>query len=47
MSKNNRTKSYAESVRRLQEAWDNEPVVFIGGIRLNHNVCYNDWVNMQ
>jgi hypothetical protein len=42
--------SYAESVRRLKETWNNEPVTFVGGIRLNHNgsnvlnynVCYND-----
>jgi hypothetical protein len=34
--------SYAESLRELKEAWNNEPVVFIGGVRLNHNVCYND-----
>ena len=34
--------SYAESLRKLKEAWNDEPVVFIGGIRLNHNVCYND-----
>ena len=34
--------SYAESIRRLKETWDNEPVIFVGGIRLNYNVCYND-----
>ena len=42
--------SYAESIRRLKDAWNNEPVTFVGGIRLNHNggnslnynVCYND-----
>ena len=28
--------SYAESIRKLKEAWGNEPVEFIGGIRLNH-----------
>ena len=40
--KNSQVISHAESVRRLKQAWDNEPVVFIGGIPLNHNVCYND-----
>jgi len=43
--------SYAESFRELKKAWNNEPVVFTGGIRLNHegkknkdsnNTCYND-----
>ena len=34
--------SYAESIRRLKETWDNEPVIFVGGISLNYNVCYND-----
>ena len=34
--------SYAESLRKLKQEWQNEPVVFIGGIKLNHNVCYND-----
>lgn len=34
--------SYAESIRRLKETWNNEPVTFIGGITLNYNVCYND-----
>lgn len=34
--------SYAESIRRLKQAWDNQPVQLIGGIRLNHNTCYND-----
>ncbi len=39
---NSKRISYAESIRRLKEAWDNEPVTFVGGIRLNYNVCYND-----
>ena len=29
--------SYAESIRRLKEVWDNEPVTFAGGIKLNQN----------
>ena len=40
--KNSQDTSYAESLRKLKEAWGNEPVVFVGGIPLNHNVCYND-----
>ena len=43
--KNSRVISYAESVRRLKQAWDNEPVVFTGGIRLNYNACYNACYN--
>ena len=39
---NNKRISYAESIRRLKETWNNEPVTFTGGIRLNYNVCYND-----
>ena len=47
MSQNKQAKtsnviSYAESIRRLKETWNNEPVTFIGGISLNYNVCYND-----
>ena len=42
MTKAKKEVSYAEGLRKLKQAWDNEPVVFIGGIRLNHNVCYND-----
>ena len=42
MAKTSKTISYAESIRRLKDAWDNEPVTFIGGISLNYNVCYND-----
>ena len=41
-AKNSNVISYAESVRRLKKAWNNEPVTFTGGIRLNYNVCYND-----
>ena len=41
-AKNSKTISYAESIRKLKETWDNEPVTFTGGIRLNYNVCYND-----
>lgn len=29
--------SYAESIRRLKAVYDNEPVVFIGGLTLNHS----------
>lgn len=34
--------SYAQALRELKEQWNNEPVEFVGGIRLNHNTCYND-----
>ena len=33
--KNKKKNSYAESLRKLKEAWNNEPVEFVGGIRLN------------
>ena len=29
--------SFAESIRQLKEAWDNEPVTFAGGAKLNQN----------
>lgn len=34
--------SYAESIRQLKAAWDNEPVTFAGGATLNQNKCNND-----
>jgi len=34
--------SYAESIRQLQAAWDNQPVTFAGGITINNNKCYNN-----
>jgi len=35
MSKNENTKSMTQSIYALKELYDNEPVVFIGGIPLN------------
>jgi hypothetical protein len=34
--------SYAESIRQLQAAWDDQPVVFAGGITLNRNDSDDD-----
>ena len=34
--------SFAESIRQLKAAWDNEPVTFAGGATLNQNKCNND-----
>ncbi len=33
--------SYAESIRQLKEAWANEPIIFAGGVTLNHNTYYS------
>ena len=34
--------SFAESIRQLKAAWDNQPVTFAGGATLNQNKCNKD-----